>query len=433
MNKPTGVSEGTATNFSDQASHSLERWNQGSMGGRQVSGPAAETAATRLRKRRQSVDIARAADPNPGLRSRRAVVATPRKRWRPPALQGVHASLVRPFPGIRGGRQASIEPGPSEGAGSAPPGAEPAPDFLETFRTMRELRTCYRRLCVAEVADEINKAIDRAGKRAVHKLNKRNGDPTGVPTSTTSNTLPERAYCRLREMARRAELGGDETTASLIRGDLRSIDLYALEELRVLSRKHGFAETPEQRATAGHPPAAEPRAGATPGVTPTDLLPWLDHAQQWLCQHFKPLPDESPTVREVLWAPPGPSSRVMAVLSAPALPGSAGTPPAWKTPQAPGMARAASGSEDTGSIQRMPIVRRLMEHGAVQDAVESLRTGGAGALGWTAAQCHLAIQDISRLHEAARSDPAAATTLAEVDWDAIDRLIPILDVPPPSP
>ena len=81
----------------------------------------------------------------------------------------------------------------------------------------------------------------------------------------------------------------------------------------------------------------------------------------------------------------------------------------------------------------MPIVRRLMEHGAVQDAVESLRTGGAGALGWTAAQCHLAIQDISRLHEAARSDPAAATTLAEVDWDAIDRLIPILDVPPPSP
>ena len=69
----------------------------------------------------------------------------------------------------------------------------------------------------------------------------------------------------------------------------------------------------------------------------------------------------------------------------------------------------------------------------MQDAVESLRTGGAGALGWTAAQCHLVIQDISRLHEAARSDPAAATTLAEVDWDAIDRLIPILDVPPPSP
>ena len=164
LDKPIGGSEGTARNSSDRASRSAERWNQGSMGGRPVSASPAETDATPVRERRQAVDIAGAAEPKPGLRSRRAVVATPRRRWRPPALQGVHASLVRPFPGIRARRQASIGPSPPGDADRPPPETGPVPDFPATFRRMRELRTVYTRRSRTGVAEDLIGPSTASGK-----------------------------------------------------------------------------------------------------------------------------------------------------------------------------------------------------------------------------------------------------------------------------
>ena len=67
------------------------------------------------------------------------------------------------------------------------------------------------------------------------------------------------------------------------------------------------------------------------------------------------------------------------------------------------------------------------------EAVHALHTGGADALGWSHMRWLEVLHDLYLLNAIVQSDsPAAAATL-DVDWSAIEALVSILDVPPPSP
>ena len=512
--------------------------------------------------------------------------------------------MVHPFSGHRAGLQTRIEPGLPGGADRPSPETEPASDLIVTFRRLRDLRGHYTHQSNDAAAAECTRVITNYRSRVLYQFKVRDGDPYAVPKSAADDTLAERSFHGLREMARRAETAGNTKAASEIRAYLHQIGVsalaelrslcaeypitrapaaqsapstpetnepaataaavplptdtfpepgwfsafkclyalaerlseagryaafldfhaahasiarsiryrfnrlggskqnleplhahpkplqhwYAIEEmlnqarrsgdtkridqireakadlhylaskrLRELARKYGPVEylaslstdalralrTAEQGATAPavtarQPPAPNPGAARMPAVRP-QAPPWLhdDHAVERalvagnLPAVFdasgaipEPPPAALPTLQELLSLPPGPSSRVMAGQTMPA--------PASQTPLTTGKAQAASGSEDTRFAQRMPIVRRFLDYGTVPNAEYSLRTGGAGALGWTGAQCSQVLKDIARLHEAARFDAAAATTLDELDWNSIEDLARILYSPPPS-
>ena len=67
------------------------------------------------------------------------------------------------------------------------------------------------------------------------------------------------------------------------------------------------------------------------------------------------------------------------------------------------------------------------------DAELTLRTGGAGALGWSATRWRAALDDLYRLNTIVQSATAAIADIADIDWSAIETLMRILDAPPPSP
>ena len=186
------------------------------------------------------------------------------------------------------------------------------------------------------------------------------------------------------------------------------VDTQWLDQVRELLLQRGELAAP----SAGAPPAADPWRIRPPGMGGDPHLTAFD---PWS-------------------APPGASSEVVytGTMRTPVL--SAGVPPGWQGAETPGFARAASGAVELPLSQREAIARLFGSENALIEAEYALQTGGAGALGWSATQWRSVVADLYRLHGAiVRWDSAAAAAMVDVDWRAIEALMPMLRVPPPSP
>ena len=132
-------------------------------------------------------------------------------------------------------------------------------------------------------------------------------------------------------------------------------------------------------------------------------------------------------------APPGPSSQARYTETTPTAVLSTGAPPGWQSAETPGFARAKWGAVELPFSRREAIVRLFRTGGALLEAEVKLRTGGADALGWFSTRWRGVLDDLYRLHDAAQVNPAATVAMADIDWNALETLMRILDVPPPSP
>ena len=175
------------------------------------------------------------------------------------------------------------------------------------------------------------------------------------------------------------------------------------------------------------PPSAAGRIGAGAGAPPPAADPW----------RIRPpgMGGEPHPVAFDPWpAPPSPSRPVVhAETIRPRAP-STGSPPGWQGAGTPGFSRAASGAVELPFWRREEIAHKFRDEDALLEAELALQTGGAGALGWSATQWRPVRDDLYRLHHAiVQSNSAAAAAMVDVDWSAIEALVRILDVPPPSP
>ena len=159
------------------------------------------------------------------------------------------------------------------------------------------------------------------------------------------------------------------------------------------------------------PPAADPGRIRPPGTSgaphPVDVDPWS--------------------------APPGPGSQVVytEAIRTPVM--STGAPPGRPGAETPGFARAASVAVEFPFSRREAIGRRFGTEDALREAERALETGGAGTLGWSDSRAWEVLADLHRLNAIFRMDPAEVATMVDVDWSAIEALMRILAVPPPSP
>ena len=131
-------------------------------------------------------------------------------------------------------------------------------------------------------------------------------------------------------------------------------------------------------------------------------------------------------------APPGPSSqaRYTEAMRTPVL--SAGAPPGWPGAETPGFAQAASGAVELPFSRRQEIAHRFGTEDALLDAEVTLRTGGADPFGSSATR-RAVLDDLYRIGAIVQSDSTATAARVDVDWRAIEALMPVLDDPLPSP
>ena len=174
-------------------------------------------------------------------------------------------------------------------------------------------------------------------------------------------------------------------------------------------------------------PSAPGRTGVGAGAPPTAAEPWHIRAPE--------MGGEPRPIAFDPWsAPPGPSTRVVytEAIRTPVM--STGAPPGRRGAETPGFGRAASGAVELPFSRRQEIAHRFRTRDAVLEAEFALQTGGAGALGWSGIRWREVRDDLFRLHYAiAQSDFGAAAAMVDVDWSAIEALLPILEVPPRSP
>ena len=180
---------------------------------------------------------------------------------------------------------------------------------------------------------------------------------------------------------------------------------------------------------ASHPAPPPP----APGRTGTSTVAPPPAADAWRIRPPGMGGGPRPVAFDPWSAPPGPSSQVVYTEATGTPVMSTGAPPGGQGAETPGFARAAAGAVELPFSQREAIARRFRTENEMLEAELALRTGGAGALGWSAMQRRWVLDDISRLHDTARTNLAAAAARVDIDWSAIDELMPILDVPPPSP
>ena len=175
------------------------------------------------------------------------------------------------------------------------------------------------------------------------------------------------------------------------------------------------------------PPSAAGRIGAGAGAPAPAADPW----------RIRPpgMGGEPHPFAFAPWpAPPSPSRQVVhAETIRPPAP-STGSPPGWQGAGTPGFSRAASGAVELPFWRREEIAHKFRDEDALLEAELALQTGGAGTLGWSATQWRPVRDDLYRLrHAIVQSNSAAAAAMVDVDWSAIEALVRILDVPPPSP
>ena len=174
------------------------------------------------------------------------------------------------------------------------------------------------------------------------------------------------------------------------------------------------------------PPSAAGRTGAGAGAPPPAADPW----------RVRPpgMGGEPHSVAFDPWpAPPGPSSQVAYTEAIRTPAPSTGAPPGWQGAETPGFARAASGAGELPFLYRQRIAHRFRTDDALIEAEYALQTGSADALGWSNTRWREVLHDLYWLNAIVRSDSAAAAAMVDVDWRAIEALVRMLDVLPPSP
>ena len=175
------------------------------------------------------------------------------------------------------------------------------------------------------------------------------------------------------------------------------------------------------------PPSAAGRIGASAVAPPPAADPW----------RIRPpgMGGEPHPFAFAPWpAPPSPSRQVVHAGTIRTRAPSTGSPPGWQGAGTPGFSRAASGAVELPFWRREEIAHKFRDEDAFLEAELALQTGGAGTLGWSATQWRPVRDDLYRLHHATvQSNSAAAAAMVDVDWSAIEALVRILDVPPPSP
>ena len=183
---------------------------------------------------------------------------------------------------------------------------------------------------------------------------------------------------------------------------------------------------------ASHPaplprPSAPGRTGAGAGAPPPAA------ADPWRIRPPGMGGEPHPVAFDPMSAAPGPSSRVVhtEMMRTPVL--SAGAPPGRQGAETPGFSRAASGTVELPFSRREEIAMRFGTEDALLHAELTVRLGGAGALGWSVGRWHDVLDELGWINAIVQSDSAAAAAGGDVDWSAIDALVRILDVPPPSP
>ena len=186
-----------------------------------------------------------------------------------------------------------------------------------------------------------------------------------------------------------------------------------LDDVQILLRSPGMLAPGRTGAGAGAPPtAAYPGRSRAPGMSGGPHPIGFDAGS----------------------APPGPGSRIVytEAMRTPVM--STGAPPGWQGAEMPGFARAASGAVELPFSRREEIALRFGTEDAVLGAELALQTGGARALGWSATRWRPVLEDLRRLYDATKdSGSETAATMVGIDWSAIDALLSILHVPPPSP
>ena len=373
------------------------------------------------------------------------------------ALCAVHDITQAPDAQSAQSTPETSEPAATAAAVPSPTDTSPETGWFPAYRSLNALADRLSKTGWNAAFFDFHSAHESITRSITYRFNKLGGKKENL-VSQHGHPKPVQAWYAMGEMLIRAERSGDTRRIDRIRRAMADLQYLASTRLDDLAGKCGPVEhlasmstealralqTAEQRARAPavmarQPPASNPGAAAMPTVRP-QAPPRLhyDHAVErapvagGLPAGFdaaglfaEPPPAALPTRREFLSLPPGPSSRVMAEQTMPA--------PASQIPGTPGMAWAAWRAEDARYAERMPIVQRFMDSDAVLNARHSLQMGGAGVLGWTTAQCSQVLEDIARLHQAARRDPAAATTLDELDWNSIMDLALFLYTSPPLP
>ena len=211
------------------------------------------------------------------------------------------------------------------------------------------------------------------------------------------------------------------------------VDPPWLDQVRELLRLRGEPAAPSAASATSLPELDATVTGLPLGTGEGVSHPESPAAHPWRIRRPGMSGEPHPVAFDPWSAPPGPSGRVVYSEAIPTPVMSTGAPPGWQGAETPGFARAAAGAVELPFSRREAIVRRFGTEDALLEAEVALRAGDADELGWSATRRREVLADIHRLNAIVQLDPAAAATMVDVDWSAIEALGFILDAVPHSP
>ena len=144
------------------------------------------------------------------------------------------------------------------GADRPPQPAAPESDFHAAYRRLRELRSCCNHLDEPDIANDVDRAINRTYIRVVRNFKKFGGNSDDLAKRSDDPTVADQRYRTLQEMARQAENDEDLAHAGAIRAALDAIVKHTVEELRALCTKHPTVTAPLTLAMQRPPVTAGP-------------------------------------------------------------------------------------------------------------------------------------------------------------------------------
>ena len=285
-------------------------------------------------------------------------------------------------------------PSPTRAPPQTPATAAPTFDWCMVYRQLLGIRQYFEQAGQLEDAQYFQKTAGRLEMHVRYRFKRYCGKGAArPPLDSTYRSRTEQRYRAFEDLVRRTETARGGAQAANLRQAMEDMNSSAIKELGLLTRKYGPLEDLVTRAGLPPQPAL---LGATRMVTGA------------VTSGSETGSAEVPTVTELLSQPPGPSSRVM--------PAQAPRTPTASAPELP-LAR------------REAIVERFKSRKALLHAGFTLGYGGVDVLGWAAARTQRVLNDLDRLHSSARDDPRAAAALPDVDWDGIEALTGMMDLP----
>ena len=195
-------------------------------------------------------------------------------------------------------------------------------DWCTTLRRLRGLRLYFSRTGRTDDAARLNRSAYRMEDHVRRTFKAHAGKrEESLLTRPTDHPKPIHKYLILKDMASRTQSASSAMKRPGIHRDLESMNWKARKELHDLTSDYGPLEELAAKAgliewqapVAGGPGAthATAQANVTPPLQPTDPVP----AQGSVPADTRPKtagPAALPSIAELLSAPPGPSSRVLA-------------------------------------------------------------------------------------------------------------------------